>query len=468
MGVVGRRAPGVLARQRARALFTSSIGLLIILLYIPGGFVQIGYYVRDSMLRWVEKRMGPAPQAKTVTVPPTSLRRDTPLPLAPRNADGTVLATDHLTVRFGGLVAVDDVEFHAAPGEVIGLIGNNGAGKSTLLNAIGGYVPSRGSVMLLGRDVSSKSPHRHARLGLGRTFQARACTRSSPCATPCSSRSSAAAHIVLGLAGLAAVDPGRARQAQRGRRAHRLPRARPLRRSLHRRAVDRRAASWSWRRCSRGARVICLDEPTAGVAQREAEAFGPLILRVQQELDATLVVVEHDLRSSCRSAAGSTASRPAGSSPWVCPTRCATTRASSPVSRHRRARSSARTLDSGQLLALHLPPLASVMSVAGSQSPVPLPALELNVTSRAASSAAYLPLHSDAMSVATSSIGPSLSTVFCQFLMVRFGPTFSAMSRNMNSSPQKSVTAIDSWTFLPWLFVSAWSGPGTVVPVASS
>ena len=42
-------------------------------------------------------------------------------------------------------------------------------------------------------------------------------------------------------------------------------------------------------------RVICLDEPTAGVAQREAEAFGPLIMRVQQELDATLVVVEHDL-----------------------------------------------------------------------------------------------------------------------------------------------------------------------------
>ena len=42
-------------------------------------------------------------------------------------------------------------------------------------------------------------------------------------------------------------------------------------------------------------RVICLDEPTAGVAQREAEAFGPLIKRVQQELDATLVVVEHDL-----------------------------------------------------------------------------------------------------------------------------------------------------------------------------
>ena len=56
------------------------------------------------------------------------------------------------------------------------------------------------------------------------------------------------------------------------------------------------AASSSSRRCSRSRRAsICLDEPTAGVAQREAEAFGPLIKRVQQELDATLVVVEHDL-----------------------------------------------------------------------------------------------------------------------------------------------------------------------------
>src|SRR5207245_923528 len=60
-------------------LFTSSIGLLLILLYIPGGFVQIGYYGRDSLLRWVDKRMGPVEQTKTITVPPASLRRDKPL-----------------------------------------------------------------------------------------------------------------------------------------------------------------------------------------------------------------------------------------------------------------------------------------------------------------------------------------------------------------------------------------------------
>ena len=57
-------------------LFTSSIGLLIILLYIPGGFVQIGYYVRDSLLRWVDKRLGPVDTTKTVTAPPPSLHRD--------------------------------------------------------------------------------------------------------------------------------------------------------------------------------------------------------------------------------------------------------------------------------------------------------------------------------------------------------------------------------------------------------
>ena len=76
----------------------------------------------------------------------------------PTNDDGSALRTLALSVEFGGLVAVDAVDFHAMPGEVIGLIGTNGAGKSTLLNAIGGYVPSRGHVELLGDDVSHFAP----------------------------------------------------------------------------------------------------------------------------------------------------------------------------------------------------------------------------------------------------------------------------------------------------------------------
>ncbi len=94
-------------------LFTSSIGLLLILLYIPGGFVQIGYYARDSLLRWVEKRLPPLATEKTVTAPPVSLSHIAQLHPVTLNADGTALATHGLTVEFGGLTAVNDVTFHA-------------------------------------------------------------------------------------------------------------------------------------------------------------------------------------------------------------------------------------------------------------------------------------------------------------------------------------------------------------------
>src|SRR5205823_1430364 len=123
------------------------------------------------LLRWVDKRLGPVDTTKTVTAPPASLHRAVALEPASLNADGSVLATDQLTVQFGGLIAVDGVEFRAMPGEVIGLIGNNGAGKSTLLNAIGGYVPAKGIVHLLGHEMSHKKAHQRARYGLGRTFQ---------------------------------------------------------------------------------------------------------------------------------------------------------------------------------------------------------------------------------------------------------------------------------------------------------
>src|SRR5260370_42465182 len=77
-----------------------------------------------------------------------------------------------ITVRFGGVVAVDDVSLRVGNDEIVGLIGTNGAGKSTLMNAVGGFVPCAGSVQLHGEDVSSTGAARRARMGLGRTFQA--------------------------------------------------------------------------------------------------------------------------------------------------------------------------------------------------------------------------------------------------------------------------------------------------------
>src|SRR5439155_1804905 len=137
--------PAFWPSNRTVPLFTSSIGLLIILLYIPGGFTQIGYWLRSSIVNWLETRL-PAAQTKTRHSSAASLRRVATSRRTRVNADGSVLSTSGLTVRFGGIVAVDSVDVRAAPGAVIGLIGTNGAGKSPLLNAIGGYGEGTGRV----------------------------------------------------------------------------------------------------------------------------------------------------------------------------------------------------------------------------------------------------------------------------------------------------------------------------------
>ena len=81
------------------------------------------------------------------------------------------LVAENLTVRFGGLVAVDGVSLHAPPGRITGLIGPNGAGKTTTFNGCSGLVPCDGRIFLDGSDVTHANPTARARQGLGRTFQ---------------------------------------------------------------------------------------------------------------------------------------------------------------------------------------------------------------------------------------------------------------------------------------------------------
>lgn len=83
-----------------------------------------------------------------------------------------VLQADNIIVRFGGLVAVNDVSLTLKQGEILGLIGPNGAGKSTLFNAITGFAPvASGSVHFYGQDVTKMPPYMRTRHGMGRTFQ---------------------------------------------------------------------------------------------------------------------------------------------------------------------------------------------------------------------------------------------------------------------------------------------------------
>ena len=245
----------------------------IILLYIPGGFVQIGYYARDSLLRWVEKRMGPLDdRRRRSTAPPASLTHVAPLePADAATPTARVLATDapHRALRRAHRGRRRRLP-RRCPARSIGLIGNNGAGKSTLLNAIGGYVPAQGSVQLLGRDVSrqARAPARRARARPhvpGRD----ACSPSSPCARPCSSRSKRGDRTSFwgSLLWVPSIRPER-RQARRSGGAHRLPRPRPLRRPLHRRALDRHPPHRRARDGARG-RAAC-DLPRRADRRRRA------------------------------------------------------------------------------------------------------------------------------------------------------------------------------------------------------
>ena len=86
--------------------------------------------------------------------------------------DRPILKTESLTIHFGGLYAVDSVDFHLERGEIVGLIGPNGSGKSTFFNLITGiYQPTKGKIFFKGEDLAGRKPHQIAKRGIARTFQ---------------------------------------------------------------------------------------------------------------------------------------------------------------------------------------------------------------------------------------------------------------------------------------------------------
>ena len=287
--------PAIWPDNNVVPLLTSSVGLLALLMYFPGGLAQIGISARDAVLDSLSRRVQP----EEATRPPATPRASVSEPrTATLNDDGSVLAICELRVRFGLNTAVDGVSLSARPGEIIGLIGTNGAGKSTLLNAIGGYVPATGRVQLLGRDVSDLGPAQRARHGLGRTFQAAALFGDLTVRETV--QVAAEARHRTGLASTALFLPrGFACARQQRAIADEIISYLGLGRYADHFISD---LSTGTRRIVELAGliaidqpVLCLDEPTAGVAQREAEAFGPLITRVKRDLDATVVVIEHDM-----------------------------------------------------------------------------------------------------------------------------------------------------------------------------
>lgn len=277
-------------------LLSANVGLLILLLYLPGGLVQILYGARDLLVRWLLERplaSEVGPSAPSAEMPRAQVRDvDLPEPGVP------YLQTEDVSVVFGGVVAVDHVSLHVDKGELIGLIGTNGAGKSTLMNAVSGFVPHDGSVHVLGHDVTSMAAHRRHAVGLGRGFQdaglfsgltvretvlvaleARRHSYLVPSLlhvppSPGSERSKRSdADEIIGFLGLGSFADDFVADLSTGTR----------------RVVELACL------VATDAKVLLLDEPTGGIAQSETEAFGPLINQVRDELDASVVVIEHDM-----------------------------------------------------------------------------------------------------------------------------------------------------------------------------
>lgn len=212
-----------------------------------------------------------------------------------------VLEARNITVRFGGLVAVDDVSATFRAGELVGIIGPNGAGKTTFFNAISGVqVPTAGRLLVGEHDLTGRKPHRFAAHGLARTFQTPRVFADLPVAenirfglefagrrprkywlwgeessVPWVLRDELRILQLIGLADQAqlpagAITPSQQRLLEIGMALATRP------------------------------RLLLLDEVAAGLTEAEIEDMARLIRRLRDELDLTVVWIEHAVTTLLR------------------------------------------------------------------------------------------------------------------------------------------------------------------------
>jgi branched-chain amino acid transport system ATP-binding protein len=206
--------------------------------------------------------------------------------------------------RFGGITALNDVSFTVAPAEIVGFLGPNGAGKTTLFDVICGFHPGSAGVITLndGRgpiELQRRSAQARARLGLGRSFQdgrlfpALTVQETIAVALETHVKVRDPAAAALHLPGVRRSERAVERQvdelvelmglgAFRDKFVHELS-------TGSRRIVDLACV------LAHRPSVLLLDEPSSGIAQREAEALGPLLLRIREDLGASVLVIEHDV-----------------------------------------------------------------------------------------------------------------------------------------------------------------------------
>ena len=243
---------------------------------------------RPDLLRSVFIRQGPRAAAAG---PPAS---------PPPDDAPVLLSCRGIVKRFGGIHAVDEVDLDLRQGEILGLIGQNGAGKTTLFDCISGFLPiDAGRVELRGRDVTAWAPHERARAGLGRSFQEALLypslttweTIAIAFERHLTSKEMVAAALHLPASYESETDLAGRVEALidlMGLNAF-LDKLLGELSSGSRRIVELACI------LAQDPAVVLLDEPSAGVAQRETEALGPLLRRVQAYTGCSMLVIEHDM-----------------------------------------------------------------------------------------------------------------------------------------------------------------------------
>jgi ABC-type branched-subunit amino acid transport system ATPase component/ABC-type branched-subunit amino acid transport system permease subunit len=233
--------------------------------------------------------------ASATFIAPDLRRRVPPSEEAP-----AILECNGVRKSFGGIAALQDISLTLRDGEILGLIGHNGAGKTTFFDCVSGFLPTDGGrIRLGGVDIDTWPAHLRATAGLGRTFQE---ARLFPSLTVAETievaqeRHIASRDMVAAGLRLPASLDSEADVAERAEELIAMMGLDAFREKLvgelstgTRRIVELACV------LAQEPGVLLLDEPSGGVAQRETEAMGPLLVRVQQHTGCSILVVEHDM-----------------------------------------------------------------------------------------------------------------------------------------------------------------------------
>src|SRR5438105_5186276 len=210
-----------------------------------------------------------------------------------------LLDVSHLSLRFGGVTALQDVTFSVEPGAMQAIIGPNGAGKTSLLNCISGvYRPQQGSIRFDGRDITRLAPAARTRLGVARTFQNIALFRGMTVLD----------NLLIGrhvhqktgiLAGGIYYGPGRREEIRERERVEEIIdflEIQAVRKQVvHTLAYGLQKRVELGRALALEPRLLLLDEPMAGMNAEEKEDMARYVLDVNQERATTIVMIEQDL-----------------------------------------------------------------------------------------------------------------------------------------------------------------------------